>query len=139
LAKQDGTDIDDELRQSEHFKREGYAFLTFSDPVKAARPSFPHTPEKQSPAISDSAESSRRNSTLLKDPPSSPSTAVREAFDDEMGDPEHLVVHEAFRWESSKILEFLRRATMGNTCPSLTEANVSDLKTLWVHFLEPFR
>jgi hypothetical protein len=65
LVKKGSTDIDDELRQ--HFKREGYAFLAFSDPAKTAAHSSSQTPEKQSAAVADPAESSRRDGTLLKD------------------------------------------------------------------------
>ncbi|KAF8246837.1 hypothetical protein K440DRAFT_630405 [Wilcoxina mikolae CBS 423.85] len=64
VTKKPSTDVDDELRK--HLQREGFAFLAFMDPEKAAAVSqTPPTPKPM--AVVDPVESSRRDGTLLKD------------------------------------------------------------------------
>ncbi|KAI5844340.1 hypothetical protein BZA05DRAFT_421850 [Tricharina praecox] len=68
VTKKSSTDIDDELRR--HLQREGYAFLAFSDPAKAAAHSNESPAEPAAGGVKDvvdPAESSRSHGTLLKD------------------------------------------------------------------------
>jgi hypothetical protein len=65
VTKKPSADVDDELRK--HLQREGFAFLAFTDPERAA--AISHTPPTPKPkaVVVDPVESSRRDGTLLKD------------------------------------------------------------------------
>jgi len=68
VTKKPSTDIDDELRR--HLQREGYAFLAFTDPAKAAAHSGESPAEPaagRAKGVVDPAECSRSHGTLLRD------------------------------------------------------------------------